>query len=231
MTTKKILIALLPLALAAALVVIGGRAGAQNPPGGGIAVVNINQVLDGYTAYAQANRDFQQWLVKRQADFQLRTALALLDKDELQNYYDLKNQAAKTDAQLARMAELAGVSEQRSTELEKLDGKPPADLTDMEKARLATLRGIWEWQSKALQAEESKMTAEIDAEHKKRSQPFNAKVDDALAAVAKANGVDLILSKEIRVPLEQSGQVQISPVVLYGAKDLTDKVLERLNAA
>jgi len=186
------------------------KAGTTQAP---FAVIDMEEVLVGYEAYAQANEDFRTYFMEIEQQLELNHQLRLLNDSEMQELKDLRAAVALTPQQKARREELQGLSDKREMELNALEAKGN-ELTPSEKARRTELLEIGAKRSPAIAAEERRLTLARQKRNQEMSEPFNQAIKDALETVADRNGVSVIFTKDI---------------VLWAKTDLTEEVLAELN--
>jgi Skp family chaperone for outer membrane proteins len=163
-------------------------------------------------ALAQAaEQQYDQFRTGRQAVLDEAAETRLLADPEKQELENLKGVAAMTAQQKERIQELLGLTEARLKELRDLSLLAQRD--EAQEARLKELSALLETRAKEIQAVKEGLDKEIADKADELMKPINEKIQAALGAVAKRMNLIAVLDKQS---------------VLYGGKDVTDRVLAEL---
>ena len=177
-------------------------------------IVDMDKVQKEFRALQESDSQYQKVRAEKLRALQEQYLLRLLDQTELQAYQDLKQVAAPTEAQRARLQELRSLSPSRETQLEELENK--GNLTDEERALLNHLKEVRDGRAKEIADLESKTRQEIDQKYEELMNPLKERINSTLAQIAKDQSLSFVLYKD---------------VVLFGGKDITDSLLSKLNTS
>jgi Skp family chaperone for outer membrane proteins len=197
------------LALAAIWLVTPALAQTALPPA--IGIVEYDRILTEYEPYQAAEQQYDQFRIGRQAVLDEAANTRLLADPEKQELENLKGVAAMTAQQKERIQELLGLTEARLKELRDLSLLAQRD--EAQEARLKELSALLETRGKEIQTLKEGLDKEIADKADELMKPINEKIQAALGAVAKRMNLIAVLDKQS---------------VLYGGKDVTDRVLAEL---
>ena len=188
---------------------------AQGAAGGltlsGVGVLDYTKVRQQYAAVKglderrNAFRDQQQVLLNEELQ------LAWLSDAERKQYDTLKAVAAPTAEQTKQLEELRTTARQREarlTELEQLTNP-----TDQEKTERENLRQQFQAQQERLSKLRDDLENKIATESQRLVDEMTNAIDQGLREVAKTEKLDFVFDKA---------------VLLFGGKDITDKLIEKL---
>ena len=184
----------------------------ENQPVISFGVADMQKVLDGYQEFQQSQEEFRAFRSERLSQLQEMAQLGFLNEKEYREYQDLKKITAPTEEQKKRAQELLDLAEGRGKKMADLENKD--NLTEDEQKRMEELRGSYDKSRERLEALQKKVDREIDEKNRELSERLNKKMTSAAEAVALKENLAFVLAKD---------------VVLFGGKDITDKLLAKLN--
>lgn len=166
-----------------------------------------------YRQMQELNQEFQQFRWEQDRQLQEKHKTRMLTDTERQEYGDLSAMAAPTETRSARLRELEELSNERERRLFELRQKETR--TPEEIAELDELDPRYEQRMRELAALQAEFQAAGNAKLEELSTRLQRNLEDAVKQVAEESELALVLMKES---------------VLYGGIDVTDAVLENLNA-
>lgn len=202
------------LVLVTAILVGGGpyvvRAAAGAFQGGGVANADVQSLFDQSDAKKAADekvKEFGTTLFKR---FEETARMKYLTVDELSEYSAAINAEAPTPMQTQRITAIKKASTDRAEEYSRLLGKPDAQVTAADRARLRELNTMEQARPEALQRLSQIYQRNVDAEEAKLKRLALAEVRQAIAKVAKENGVAEVFDSAALV----AAPLDLTPLVL-----------------
>jgi Skp family chaperone for outer membrane proteins len=179
----------------------------------GWGVVDMERVRAEYRQMEQLNQEFQEFQWEQDRQLQERHKTRMLTDAERQEYSDLSTMAAPTETRSERLQELEALSEERERRLFELREKEQR--TPEETAELEELNPRYEIRMRELAA----VQAEFQASRRAKMDQLSTLLQNNLNAAVKE------AAEESRLVL-----VLVKDSVLYGGVEITDAVLEKLNA-
>jgi Skp family chaperone for outer membrane proteins len=176
-------------------------------------VLDMVRVRVEYRQMQELNQEFQQFRWEQDRQLQERHKTRMLTDAERQEYGDLSAMAAPTETRSARLRELEELSNERERRLFELRQKETR--TPEETAELDELDPRYEQRMRELAALQAEFQAAANAKLEELSTRLHRNLEEAVRQVAEESELALVLMKES---------------VLYGGIDVTDAVLENLNA-
>ena len=206
---KRFLITLMVAAVACTWV---GSAQAQKPLAlTNIGVVDYTKIRQQYTVAKRLEEQRNAFRDQQQAQLNEELLLAFLTEAERKQYDTLKAVAAPTAEQTKQLEGLRTTSQQRDARLTQLEQLTTP--TDQEKAEREELRQRIQSQQERLNKLRDDLQDKVAQEEQRLIEDMLKVIDQALRDVAKQEKVDFVFDKA---------------VLLFGGKDITDKVLEKL---
>lgn len=179
-----------------------------------IGLVDISRIGQEYTNLIEKNKDLENLLAARKAELEIRQSYRLLTEEEMQELLKLLALKEPTPEQKSRAQELADLSQKRDAELLALDTKE--NLTPEEKGRRSELRQIQTAAAQKTEELAAAYAAEMQQERQKIEGNVVQAVRNAVTEVATELGLAIVFDKD---------------AILFGGTDITDRVLQKLNAA
>ncbi|HUU54322.1 MAG TPA: OmpH family outer membrane protein [Armatimonadota bacterium] len=202
------------VALGAALLGgVGSRAawcGAEAPKWG---VIDMERVAAEYQEMQRLNQEFQEFQREQELQLEEKHTTRLLTDGERQEFLDLAAMGAPTEARQQRLTELAELSNEREKRMVELRKKE--ECTEEEAAERDELGARYEARMAELAALQAELRAGRTAKYEELSKLVADSVDNAIKAAAEEQKLGLVLRKDS---------------VLYGGVEITDAVIEKLNA-
>jgi Skp family chaperone for outer membrane proteins len=198
-------------ALSIALVATGTAWTQDQAPKWG--VLDMVRVRAEYRQMQDLNQEFQQFRWEQDRQLQERHKTRMLTDTERQEYGDLSAMAAPTESRSERLKELEELSNERERRLFELRQKE--ERTPEETAELDELDPRYEQRMRDLAALQAEFQAASNAKLEELSALLQRNLEEAVKETAEDSGLVLVLVKDS---------------VLYGGIDITDAVLENLNA-
>jgi Skp family chaperone for outer membrane proteins len=206
------------MVLAAALFICGSsRAADANPPAKiSVATIDVSRVMNEAKPISTLQTEFKEKRTDQQKQLDNLYAGRLLNDQERTELEKLQSQKSPTPAQTTRIAELTKLSDTREQELSRLSRleKP----TDEDRARATELSN---WLDKQNQRA-AQLRDQLDQSAQQQLGDLNKRAMDmvmnAVRALAQEKGIGMVVDRQ---------------AVLFATDDLdlTDLVLQRLNAA
>jgi len=182
-----------------------------------LGTVDIDKAYQGYERSASIKNELQAAYEKAQLKLDLMKANKLLNSSEIDELLTLSTKPKQTDADKARIDALLAESKKRDEELQNLEQKK--DATDEEKKRLQELTDQRKQAEEAYRKSYEQLQSELNAKEAQLLTSAKKDIVDAVAAVAKEKGIQIILNRSIGV----------NDFVIYSAVDITDDVIKKLN--
>ncbi len=179
-----------------------------------IGLVDITRIGQEYTSLIEKNKDLENLLASRKSELEIRQSYRFLTEEEMQELLKLLALKEPTPEQKNRAKELVDLSQKRDAELLALDTKE--NLTPEEKARRSELRQIQTAADQKTEELAAAYTAEMQQERQKIEGNVVQAVRNAVTQVATEMGLAIVFDKD---------------AILFGGTDITDQVLQKLNAA
>ncbi len=176
-------------------------------------VVDMVRVGAEYKAMRDLNEQFQRFQADQEEALQLRHKTRLLDDEERQEFLDLCQVAAPTEARDERLAELEKLSDTR--ERERFELRRKVDCTEQEEARLKQLDALYDRRMEELAALEADVRQSRIARWEELTKLLTESVNGAVKGIAEQKRLTLVVRKE---------------TVLFGGVDITEELLAKLNA-
>lgn len=192
--------------LAAAMLLAGGAAWAQNAR---IGLVDVQKVESSYQEFQAKKQEYQQFRQQELNKLHQQMVVAMLSEQDAKEYQGLLGLAAPTDAQKTRIAELEKAAAAAEQEMDSL-GNSRQPLTDDQTKRLKELQA----KAAAVDSSRDQVDGRLKSKYQELSDKLTANVKKAIEQVAKQEKLTVVLFKD---------------QVLYGGQDVTDKVIEVLN--
>lgn len=179
----------------------------------GWGVVDMERIRAEYRQMEKLNQEFQEFQWEQDRQLQEKHKTRMLTDTERQEYGDLATMAAPTETRSQRLEELEALSEERERRLfelrEKVD-RSPEETTELDELNLR-----YETRMRELAALQAEFQASRRAKMDELSTLLQNNLDNAVKEAAEARRLALVLVKDS---------------VLYGGVEITDAVLEKLNA-
>ncbi len=175
--------------------------------------VDLQKVLTGYNKRESANDDLKAQADQYLAAFNLQKADNMLSETDQQSLSALLLKPTRTPADEAQITALQTRSQADASELTALQQKP--NLTAIDTARLAALTKEQQAGAQALQDINTNYSQLIDQKNQQESDALLVLIKSAVAAVAQSKGLAVVFD---------------SSVAIYAGNDVTQLVLDRLNA-
>lgn len=202
------------LALGAALVGSAASgpawAAADGPKWG---VIDMERVATEYQEMQRLNQEFQGFQRSQELLLQEKHTTRLLTDAEREEFVDLSSMGAPTEARTQRLKDLRGLSDEREQRLLELNKNE--ECTEEEAAEREELNTLYEARMAELAALQAEMKASRVTKYEELSKLVADSVDEAIKAAAEEQTLALVLRKDS---------------VMYGGVDITEAVLEKLNA-
>lgn len=176
-------------------------------------IVDMERVRAEYRQMQELNEEFQQFQWEQDRQLQERHKTRMLTDGERQEYEDLSAMGAPTETRTQRLKELEGASQAREERLFELRQKE--ERTEEETAELQDLDPLYERRMRELAALQAELHASRRAKLEELSKLLQDNLENAVKEVAEEKELALVLARDS---------------VLYGGTDITDAVLEKLNA-
>jgi Skp family chaperone for outer membrane proteins len=176
-------------------------------------VVDMGRVGAEYKAMREMDAQFQRFQAEQEEALQFRHKTRLLRDEERQEFLDLLQVAAPTEARDQRLGELEGLSDKRERLRFELQKKE--DRTEEEDAQLNDLDELYDRRMEELSALQADIQQTRMEKLRELSKLVTDSVNSAVKAVAEGSKLTIVVRKE---------------TVLFGGTDITDAVLARLNA-
>jgi Skp family chaperone for outer membrane proteins len=201
------------LALLTLLASLAGVTAAQAEEPLSVGTVDLERLRTEYAGLRQLERQFAEFQQQQQAQLDQRKETRLLTDEERQEFLDRSQMAAPTPEAEQRLAELAALSDEREKRLRELHNKEQR--TEEEEAEYQQLNSLLERRMSEIAALQSDLQQSVMSKYDELNKLYFDSLNGAVAAVAEERGLALVVTEE---------------VVLFGGADITDAVLERLNA-
>jgi Skp family chaperone for outer membrane proteins len=176
-------------------------------------VVDMERIRAEYRQMQELNQEFQQFQWEQDRQLQERHKTRMLTDEERQEYEDLSAMAAPTETRAQRLKELEASAQEREKRLFELREKE--ERTEEEAVELEELDPLYERRMRELAALQAELHASRRAKLEELSTLLQDNLENAVKQVAEERELALVLARDS---------------VLYGATDITDAVLEKLNA-
>jgi len=136
----------------------------------------------------------------------------LVDADYTK-YLDLKQAAAPTESTQKQLTDLETSAKQREDRYRALADK--RDRTAEEQKEYDELNKVYNQRMGEMRVLQDSLAKEVQAKREELTKTITTSLDTAIKTVAEAKKLSLVIAKE---------------AVLYGGTDITNEVLEKLNA-
>ena len=211
-TTITVTRALLVLALGAACALTSyAQDDAVTPK---IATVSLARVQAGYTQLHTQEIELGQWLQSRKSYHDQLTNFVFLPKKEFEESVELvRKEPPLAEADQTRLGELLRISDKNDARFAELQAKP--DRTAEETAEFNALQDMYDASVGTLKSLQQSIVEELGTKRNTALAGLMDTVQQAVIDTAKDGGYDLVLDADM---------------VFYGGEDITDAVIERLNA-
>jgi len=201
------------VAVAGMLLALGPAVSAVAAEAAGWGVVDRERLEAEYRGMQEAGREFQELARIQQQQLQQQYKTRLLYDEEKLEFLDLSHTAAPTEAREKRLSELEQLSDQREQQLTQL--RQNKQRTPQQEEEYKRLNDLYEKRTNDL----ATLQAQLQQERQAKGQALMKQVTESIAQAAKAVAEE----KKLTIVLHKE-------VVLYGGVDVTDEVLEKLNA-
>lgn len=202
--------ALLVLALGAACAL--SSYAQDDAAGAKIAIVSLARVQAGYTQLHTQEVELGQWLQSRKDYHDQLTNFVFLPTKEFEEAIELvRKQRAEADQ--TRLDELQRISDNNDARFAELQAKP--DRSAEETAEFSGLQDMYDASVGTLKSLQQSIVEELGTKRNTALAGLMDTVQQAVIDTAKDGGYDVVLDADI---------------VFYGGEDITDAVIERLNA-
>ena len=208
---KRFVFAVVGVAL---LVVATGAAALAAAPASEVGVVDIEQIYASHPRLQELNQRFAEFRQQQEAQLQQMFQTRLLTDEEQQEFTDLLEMGAPTEAREARLTELALLSSQREellVELRQNESRTAEEEQEYTELEQTHNRRVAELTTLQLTLEQA-----VSERHDELWQVITEGVEAAVQAVAEEQSLTLVLQKD---------------AVLYGGVDVTDAVVARLSGS
>ena len=176
--------------------------------------VDIQKVLTAYNKRTSANDDLKAQADQYLAAFNIQKADSMLSETDQNSLSALLLKPTRTPADEAQITALQTRSQADASELTALQQKP--NLTPIDTARLAALTKEQQAGAQALQDANTNYSQLIDQKNQQESDALLVQIKAAVASVAQSKGLAIVFD---------------SSVAIYAGNDVTQLVIDRLNAA
>jgi outer membrane protein len=176
-------------------------------------VVDMARVRDEYKSMRDLDEQFQRFQMEQEKELELQHKTRLLLDEERQEFLDLSQVAAPTEARSQRLAELEGLSDQR--ERRRFELRKQQERTESEEAELKELDQLYDRRTEQIAALQADVHRSRLAKYQELSKLVTESVNKAVKAVAEEKKLTIVVRKES---------------VLFGGLEITDDVLAQLNA-
>ena len=197
-------------ALLAAVLLAPGLAQAQQPAVGTVDTGRIATEYKGMQALNQQYNDFQR---EREQKLMDRQRVMMLVDADYTKYLDLKQAAAPTESTQKQLTDLETSAKQREDRYRALADK--RDRTAEEQKEYDELNKVYNQRKGEMRVLQDSLAKEVQAKREELTKTITTSLDTAIKTVAEAKKLSLVIAKE---------------AVLYGGTDITNEVLEKLNA-
>jgi outer membrane protein len=197
-------------ALLAAVLLAPGLAQAQQPAVGTVDTGRIATEYKGMQALNQQYNDFQR---EREQKLMDRQRVMMLVDADYTKYLDLKQAAAPTESTQKQLTDLETSAKQREDRYRALADK--RDRTAEEQKEYDELNKVYNQRMGEMRVLQDSLAKEVQAKREELTKTITTSLDTAIKTVAEAKKLSLVIAKE---------------AVLYGGTDITNEVLEKLNA-
>ena len=194
--------------------VCAGPARAQQAPN--IGKVEMDKVFAKFEFFKEKAKEFEELTRKLNAELDLRrTAYPLLLDEEYNKLMELRNKAPLKDDEQKEFDRLERLGNDRDAQLAKLEVLDDAKITAEEKKQRQALMNMRAQAQEQLRAMAQKHAATLAKQDEEMSKEVRTRMEEAAKGIAAENNLIAVLQAD---------------VVLFGGVDVTDKVIERLNA-
>ncbi len=176
--------------------------------------VDIQKVLTAYNKRTSANDDLKAQADQYLAAFNIQKADNMLSETDQNSLSALLLKPTRTPADEAQITALQTRSQADASELTALQQKP--NLTPADTARLAALTKEQQAGTQALTDANTNYSQMIDQKNQQESDALLVQIKAAVASVAQSKGLAIVFD---------------SSVAIYAGNDVTQLVIDRLNAA
>jgi len=197
-------------ALLVAVLLAPGLAQAQQPAVGTVDTGRIATEYKGMQALNQQYNDFQR---EREQKLMDRQRVMMLVDADYTKYLDLKQAAAPTESTQKQLTDLETSAKQREDRYRALADK--RDRTAEEQKEYDELNKVYNQRMGEMRVLQDSLAKEVQAKREELTKTITTSLDTAIKTVAEAKKLSLVIAKE---------------AVLYGGTDITNEVLEKLNA-
>ncbi len=179
-----------------------------------IAVVSLARVQAGYTQLHTQEAELGRWLQSRKSFHDQLTNFVFLPKKEFEESIELvRKPTPLAEADKTRLDELQRISDKNDARFAELQAKP--DRTAEETAEFNALQDMYDASAATLKSLQQSIVEELGSKRDTALAGLMDTVQQAVVETAKEEGFDLVLDADM---------------VFYGGEDITDRVIERLNA-
>lgn len=179
-----------------------------------IAVCSLARVQAGYTRLHDQERALGQWLQSRKNYHDELTNFVFLPKKEFEEAITLMSKGRPlSDEDQARVDELRKISDKNDARFSEL--RANTGRTAEETAEFNALQDMYDASVATLKSLQQSIVEELGTRRDTALEGLMATVQQAVVDTAEEGGYDLVLDADM---------------VFYGGDDITDAVIERLNA-
>jgi len=199
--------------LAVILAIAGGALGAASTPAPIIGTVDMAKVRAQYKAYQDANTKFQDYAnseMRAVQKYSVAWALDDKDRDRLLKLMDITARTGPQNDELQGLLKQHNDLQARYRELQSKETRTPAEATEF-----AGLDTLYKRRQQDLDKAQDDADARIKAKQKDMVDPLDKRIQEVAGQLAAEKTLTAILVQE---------------VVVFGAVDITDDFITRLNA-
>jgi Skp family chaperone for outer membrane proteins len=193
-----------------AVLLAPGLAQAQQLAVGLVDTSRIATEYKGMQAFNQQYNDFQR---EREQKLMDRQRVMMLADADYVKYLDLKQAGAPTESTQKQLTDLEAQAKQREERYRALADKK--DRTEEEGKEYDTLNQLYTQRMSEMRALQDSLAKEVQGKREELTKTITTSLDAAIKSIAEAKKFSLVVAKE---------------AMLYGGTDITNEVLEKLNA-
>ena len=197
-------------ALLAAVLLAPGLAQAQQPA---VGTVDTGRIATEYKGMQALNLQYNDFQREREQKLMDRQRVMMLVDADYTKYLDLKQAAAPTESTQKQLTDLETSAKQREDRYRALADK--RDRTAEEQKEYDELNKVYNQRMGEMRVLQDSLAKEVQAKREELTKTITTSLDTAIKTVAEAKKLSLVIAKE---------------AVLYGGTDITNEVLEKLNA-
>jgi len=197
-------------ALLVAVLLAPGLAQAQQPA---VGTVDTGRIATEYKGMQALNLQYNDFQREREQKLMDRQRVMMLVDADYTKYLDLKQAAAPTESTQKQLTDLETSAKQREDRYRALADK--RDRTAEEQKEYDELNKVYNQRMGEMRVLQDSLAKEVQAKREELTKTITTSLDTAIKTVAEAKKLSLVIAKE---------------AVLYGGTDITNEVLEKLNA-